>query len=189
MGRKTIWIAGILAVLVVGALLWHQEEEPLEVSSAMAPAPKPPPEPAPQDVAGLPPLIMAGEEFPKSDISISQYFERFGGAAVVDVETKKLREDVVAKLQEELVGKQVTWDGYVQRVEDAPSGRVTLVLALKAQQTGLDSAMIRFPASSRDLLHAYQKGDHVRVVAVYDKIVSVFPSLRGISIEPVPAEG
>jgi hypothetical protein len=184
MNKRTIWIAGAIAVavLVVGALLWHPEAGSPVVPSAETPTP------APQDAVGLPQLIPEGQEFPKSDISINQYFERFGGAAVVDVDTKKIREDVVAKLQEELVGKQVTWDGYVRRVEDAPSGRVTLVLGLKAQQTGLDTAMIRFSGSWRDVLHTYRQGDRVRVVAIYDKIVSVFPSLRGISIEEIPAD-
>jgi hypothetical protein len=200
MDTKKVWFVGAATALLViaGGVLWLRASEPPERPSpvaALAPAPAVPPAPAPlpnskrPDVAGLPPLFPEGVEYPKSDLSIDEYFANFGGAKVLDPATKKIRDDVAAKLRDELVGKQVTWDGYVQRIENAPSGRVTLVLALKPGQTGLDAAMIRFAAGWGEQIHAYQKGDRVRVVAVYDKIVSVFPSLRGLSVESIPAEG
>ena len=83
----------------------------------------------------------------------------------------------------------MTWDGYVKRVQDLPSGRVVLVLALSPELTGLESAMIKFSAARSDQLHAFQKGDFVRVVAVYDKVASVFPSLRGKSVEVLANRG
>jgi hypothetical protein len=64
---------------------------------------------------------------------------------------------------------------------------VTLVLGLSSEDAGLDTAMVRYSGAWHDVVLAYRKGDHVRVVAIYDKIVSVFPSLRGISIEEIPA--
>jgi hypothetical protein len=52
---------------------------------------------------------------------------------------------------------------------------------------GLDTVLIRFPATLHDQLHAYENGHHVRVVAVYDKIMTLFPLLRGKSVERISA--
>ena len=93
---------------------------------------------------------------------------------------------MAAKIREEMVGTQVTWNGYVDRIADASSGKVTLVLAMTDGPAGLDTALIRFPAALHDQLHGYQKGDHVRVVAVFDEIITVFPLLHGKSAEWIP---
>lgn len=160
---------------------------PAAASSARVQPPAP--EPGARDVPGLPALFPEGMDHPRSEITIDQYFGRFGGGGVIDPETRAMRGDVAETLREELVGKRVTWDGYVQRVAAAPSGRVLLVISVAAGAGGLESAMIRFSAAWSDHIHGYQPGDRVRVVGVYDKVVAVFPSLRGISVEALPAEG
>jgi hypothetical protein len=128
-----------------------------------------------------------GEVHPVNDISIEAYFARFGGVAAVDLKSKKIREGVAAEIRKEMVGTQVTWNGYVDRIADASSGEVTLVLKMTDGPAGLDTALIRFSAAMHDQLHAYEKGHHVRVVAVYDKIMTLFPLLRGKSVERISA--
>ncbi|HIF91876.1 MAG TPA: hypothetical protein EYQ60_01920 [Myxococcales bacterium] len=125
---------------------------------------------------------------PENDISFEAYFARFGGAAAVDLKSKKIREGMEAEIRDEMVGTQVTWNGYVDRIAEASSGEVTLVLNMTDGPAGLDTAMIRFSAALHDQLHGYEKGHHVRVVAVYDKVMTVFPLLRGKSVELI-AEG
>jgi len=191
---RRIGIAGAAATVVaIGvALLWLGCSESPEGPSPEAPAPEaaqpPPPDPTAPDVVGLPPLFQEGAEYEESSMSLEEYFAKFGPALVMDPETKKVRPDLVAVLREELVGKQVTWDGYVKRIKDAPSGRVMLVLALKPEQTGLDSAMVMYSSAWAGYLRGYRHGERVRVVAVFDGLVTAFPSLRGISVEAIPAE-
>jgi len=192
MGINRFWISALAAIsfgcspAAEDAPKHAAPAEPASASTTNAPQTPAPPKP---DVAGLPALITPGKDYPVSDVTIDEYFEVYSATNALDMETRKIRADLLAKVQEELVGKQVTWDGYVQRVENAPSGRVTLVLALNPGPPKLEVAMIRYSAGLSKELHAYQIGDHVRTVAVFDKIVSVFPSLRGISIEPIAEQG
>ncbi len=181
------WILGAgVAVLAVGAaMLLLRGRGPAEEA---AEAPPPLASVAPPAVAYAP--LFRGDEDPSdSAISLREYFQRFGAVAMIDPETKRVREEIAAQIREELVGKQVTWDGYVQRVEDMPSGRVMLVLGANRAQAGIEAAMVKFSPEWREELYTYQQGDAVRVVAVYDKTVSVFPSLRGKSVVAIEEEG
>ncbi len=183
--RKWI-LGGGLAVLVLGAaVLLLRDEGPTE-EAADAPPPTASIAPVP---AAYAPLFRGDESASDSAISLGEYFQRFGAVAMIDPETKRVREEVAAQIREELVGKQVTWDGYVQRVEDMPSGRVMLVLGANSAHAGIEAAMVKFSPKWRDQLYTYQQGDAVRVVAVYDKTVSVFPSLRGKSVVAIEEEG
>ncbi len=171
------WIPGaaLLALAVVGAALCMRSPEPPESPFAEAPPLLSP------DAAGTAPLFPEGMEHPTAEITLDQYFADFGGVEAVEPEKQQARE--------ELVGKRVTWEGYVQRVKDARSGNALLTMSLEPQLAQLHAALIRFPPEWREQLHAFEKGDHVRVVAVYDGVVSVFPTLRGISVEAVEEEG
>ncbi len=176
-------IVGAIVVLAIGVLLWLPVEQSSERPVPVVDNPTTVPELSAADTASGPRLLPPGDEYPKSNVSIEAYFARFGGVAAVDLKTKKIREDVAARIREEMVGTQVTWNGYVDRIADTSSGAVTLVLAKKDGAAGLDTALIRFPAALHDQLHGYEKGDHVRVVAIFDDIMTVFPLLRGKSVE------
>ena len=148
------------------ALACDQPEEP-------APEPKPTPrlseaqiEEARKvvDVEGVPPLFPEGRQHPANPISLNAYFERFGTSQLIDGETRTARPDLLESLEQELVGKQVTWDGYVDRVRPLPSGRATLVITPAPEKPGLDVAMVKFPAGDTEELLSYAKGDRVRVV-------------------------
>lgn len=144
-----------------------------------------PPSPTTPDVAGLPPLVPEGIELEPSEVGIDEYFNRYGGIEAMENDADVMREDLAAEIQERFVGKQVTWDGYVARVRDAPSGRVMLVLT-RDQEESAQAAMVRLSAAWSEYVHALPVGAHVRVVGVFDKLIGVFPSLAGISVEPVP---
>ena len=177
-------IVGTIVVLAIGVLWWLPAEQSSEIPTPVVRNPTPVPELVPADTASVSHLP-AGEVYPKNDISIEAYFARFGGIAAVNLKTKKVREAVAAKIHEEMIGTQVTWNGYVDRIVDASSGGVMLVLTMEDGPAGLDTAVIRFPAALNDQLHACKKGDHVRVVAVFDEIMALFPLLRGESLESI----
>jgi hypothetical protein len=193
MSTRSLGIIGALAVLLVvgGAVLWQRGPAPPAEPISVAPEPEPEAtEPTPLlDVAGLPPLFPEGMDHPKSEISLDEYFAQYGAEAAYNPEANKFREDLEPTLQDELIGKQVTWEGYIQRIEDAPSGRVMLVITPDPEKPGLNAAMIKYSAGLSEQIHAYNKGDRVRVVAVYDKLMTVIPSLRGISVELIEAAG
>ena len=97
-----------------------------------------------------------------------------------------MRPEAVAKVKQELVGKQVTWDGYVRRVETAPSGRLILVLQVDPGGASLNTAMVKFSPTWKDELLGYRKGQRVRVVGLFDRVFTLFPSLNGMSVEAIP---
>ena len=139
-----------------------------------------------RDVPGLPALYVEGREYEKNDMPFSDYFATFSPEVMIDPETKKMRPESAAKIKQELVGKQVTWDGYVRRVETAPSGRLVLVLQVAPGDATLRTAMVKFSPIWKNELLGYQKGEHVRVVGLFDRVFSVFPSLNGMSVEAIP---
>jgi hypothetical protein len=167
--------------------LWLQEDRSFESTPLLVQNPTPVLPPVSANKSSSPVRLslplQPGDVHPENDISIEAYFARFGGIASVDLKTKKIRDGVATKILEEMVGTQVTWDGYVDRIADAVSGEVTLVLKMTDGPAGLDTALIRFPSTLRDQLHDYEVGYHVRVVAVFDEIMTVFPLLRGKSVE------
>jgi hypothetical protein len=179
-------IVGAIVVVAIAVLVWFPAEQSSELPALIVQSPTPVQKLAPADTRSVPLPSPPGEVYPENDISFEAYFARFGGIAAVDLKTKKIREGVAAKIREEMVGTQVTWNGYVDRIADASSGKVTLVLAMTDGPAGLDTALISFPAALHDQLHGYQKGDHVRVVAVFDEIITVFPLLHGKSAEWIP---
>ena len=144
-----------------------------------------PTQPVPDNESAAPPQAMPKTPYPANDISLEAYFAEFGGIAAMDLKAKKIRPDVEAKIREQMIGTQVTWEGYVKKIADAGSGGLTLVLSKTDAAVGLESAMIRFSAELHDQLDAYQQGDHVRVVAVFDDIMTVFPLLSGHSVESI----
>jgi hypothetical protein len=144
-----------------------------------------PPGPTEPDAAGVPPLIPEGIELEPSEMGIDEYFERYGGVDALAPDADAIREDLAAEIEEQLVGKQVTWDGYVARIRDAPSGRVMLVVTRDREESP-EAAMVRMSAAWSDYVHAIPEGTHVRVVGVFDKLIGVFPSLAASSIEPLP---
>ena len=97
-----------------------------------------------------------------------------------------MRPEAAAKIKQELVGKQVSWEGYVRRVETAPSGRLVLILQLDPGSATLRTAMVKFSPVWKDELLGYQKGQHVRVVGLFDRVFTLFPSLNGMSVETLP---
>jgi hypothetical protein len=139
-----------------------------------------------RDVPGLPALYIEGREYEKNDITLSEYFAEFNTEAVIDPETKKMRPESAAKIKQELIGKQMTWDGYVRRVETAPSGRLVLVLQQDLGASTLKTAMVKFSPIWKNELLGYEKGEHVRVVGLFDRVFTVFPSLNGMSVEIIP---
>ena len=187
------------ALLLAAGVLWWQlgcgsEQEPQAASapSAAVPVPAEPPVaglPPDVDVVGLPPLFPEGLEHEANPISFADYSARFGAAVAIDPQTRRIREDVEETLERELVGRQVTWEGYVDRIRALPSGRVTLVLAAKPENSGLDKAMIKFAGGESEGILDFTRGDRVRVVAVFDRITSVFPSLRGLEVQMLEQEG
>lgn len=172
---------------MIGISLWLPVDQSREPSSPFVQNPTPTLNLVPANTSLRPVSLPPGEIHPENDISIQGYFARFGGIATVDLKTKKIREGVAAEISEEMVGTQVTWNGYVDRIADASSGEVTLILKMTEGPAGLDIALVRFPAALHDQLHAYEKGHHVRVVAVYNKNMTLFPVLRGKSIERISA--
>jgi hypothetical protein len=178
-------VAMAIVVGAIGILWWLPAEQSVEPPVSVVQNLTPVPNLALADTVSVPRLLPHGEEYPQNDISIEAYFARYGGIAAVDLRTKRIREGVAANIREEMVGTRVSWNGYVDRIADAPSGKVTLVLVVTDGLPGLDTALIRFPAALHDQLHGYQKGDHVRVVAVFDEIMTVFPLLRGESVESI----
>ena len=144
-----------------------------------------PPSPTAPDVAGLPPLVPGGVEREESELAIQDYFDRYGGVDALEPDEDVLRSDLASEIQAELVGKQVTWDGYVARIQDAPSGRVMLVLTRDPEKSA-EAAMVRFSAAWSEYVHAVPIGTRVRVVGVFDKLIGVFPSIAGISVETLP---
>jgi len=177
--------AGALAVLAIGfAAVWfggaRPEPEPARPARPAVPAPGP----TDPDVVGLPALFPEGLDHPQSNLDMDAYFAAYGSREITNPATDRIREDVEAQLTEELKGKEVTWEGYVARIQDAPSGRVMVMVTLRPNATA-EAAMFHFSAAWSDHIHAYEKGEHVRVVGVYDKLLGVFPSLRAKSIEPI----
>ncbi|MDJ0787611.1 MAG: hypothetical protein QNK05_12450 [Myxococcota bacterium] len=146
----------------------------------------PPPSPTDPDVEGLPPLVAPGVEREESELAIGDYFDRYGGVDALEPNEDVLRADLAQEIEAELVGKQITWDGYVARIQDAPSGRVMLVLTRDREQSA-EAAMVRLSAAWSEYVHAVPIGTRVRVVGVFDKTIGVFPSIAGISLETLPA--
>ena len=144
-----------------------------------------PPKQEQRDVPGLPVLFVEGREYEKNDISLADYFAEFQPTTMIDPETKKLRPEAAARLEQELVGKQVTWEGYVRRVETAPSGRLVLVFQLEPGAASLYTAMAKFSPTWSDELLGYRQGQRVRVVGLFGRVFSLFPSLNGMSVEAI----
>ena len=184
--KRTGSILGAIVVLAIGVSLWLPVDQSSESTSVLVQNPTPVLKPVPAN-SSTPVALPPGDVHPENDISIEAYFERFGGIAAVDLKSKTIREGVAAEIREEMVGTQVTWNGYVDRIAEASSGAVTLVLKMTDGAAGLDTVLIRFPAALHDQLHGYENGHHVRVVAVYDKIMTLFPLLRGKSVERISA--
>ena len=180
--------AGLVLALGAGFLLGRSSEP----TAALAPAAVEgqieagdSPEDAPRDVPGLPALYIEGREYERNDMPLAAYFEEFSPEVVIDPDTRKMRPEAAARLKEELVGKQVTWHGYVHRVETAPSGRIVLVMQTTPGVTTAQTAMIKFSPVWADELQSYRKGQHVRVVGLFDRVFTVFPTLNGMSVEAI----
>lgn len=191
MSSRTIGIFGVVVALVVagGIASWFNSAPAVEERPPQAAAPiAPPPGETEPDVAGLPPLFPEGQDLPESDVTFAQYYEEFDDEEILDPRTSQLREEKAAQIREEIGGKRVTWEGYVARVRDAPSGRVMIMLTLN-ERPSAEAALFTFSAAWSDHVRGYQKGDHVRVVGVYDRMMGSFPSMRGMSIEPITAGG
>jgi len=183
--KRTGNILGAIVVLAIGVSLWLPAEQSPEPPVPDVQSTTPVPKLDPADTVLEPRRLPPGDVYPENDISIEAYFARFGGIAAVDLKTKKIREAVSERIRKEMVGTQVTWNGYVDRIADGSPGKMTLVLAMANGPSGLDTALVRFPSVLRDQLHGYAKGDHVRVVAVFDEIMTVFSLLRGMSVESI----
>lgn len=138
------------------------------------------------DVPGLPELYIEGREYEKNDMPLVDYFVKYDPKDMIDPETKKMRPEAAAKIKQELVGKQVTWEGYVRRVETAPSGRLILVFQVDSGNATLNTAMAKFSPVWKDELLGYEKGQRVRVVGLFERVFTLFPSLNGMSVEAVP---
>lgn len=172
-----------IVVFAIGVSLWFPADQSSDPTSLLEQNTTLVLKPAPANQPSSPVMLPPRDVHPENDISIEAYFARFGGVTAVDLKSRKIREGVAEKIREEMVGTQVTWNGYVDRIANAVSGEVTLVLKMTDGPAGLDTALIRFPAALHDQLHAYDKGYHVRVVAVFDEIMTVFPLLSGKSVE------
>ncbi len=187
--NKTIMVLLIatgLVLAVAGGFYLGKGSEPTEAPAVAERDSAQTPTEVTRDVPGLPALYIEGREYEKNDITLSEYFAEFNTEAVIDPETKKIRPESAAKIKQELVGKQMTWDGYVRRVENAPSGRLILVLQLAPGGSTLKTAMVKFSPIWKEELLGYQKGEHVRVVGLFDRVFTVFPSLNGMSVEVIP---
>lgn len=139
-----------------------------------------------RDVPGLPALYIEGREYEKNDMPLADYFVKFDPNDMIDPDTKKMRPEAVAKIKQELVGKQVTWEGYVRRVDTAPSGRLVLVFQVDSGNATLNTAMAKFSPVWKDELLGYEQGQRVRVVGLFDRVFTLFPSLNGMSVEAIP---
>jgi hypothetical protein len=189
MDRKmtVLVMAGLILAAGGGFLLgrgFKPAEAPAPAVVTRAPAQTQPEEL--RDVPGLPALYIEGREYEKNDMPLSNYFAEFSPEVVIDPETKKIRPEAAARIRQELVGKQMTWDGYVRKVETAPSGRLVLVLQLEPGDVTARTAMIKFSPVWKDELLSYRTGEHVRVVGLFDRVFTVFPSLNGMSVEIIP---
>ena len=191
MNKTIIALLVVTAVMLAvgGGFFLGKKSEREEASAIVTPKPTAAATPtqALRDVPGLPALYIEGREYEKNDIPLGDYFAEFSPEIVIDPETKKIRPEAAAKIKQELVGKQVTWDGYVRRVETAPSGRLVLVLQLEPGGASLKTAMVKFSPVWKNELLSYQRGDHVRVVGLFDRVFTMFPSLNGMSVEAIPA--
>jgi len=189
MDKKMLVLVVVAALVVaVGGGFWlGQTSAPAEAPAivtreARAPTPKE----ELSDVPGLPALYIEGREYEKNDMPLADFFVEYSPTNMIDPETKKMRPEAVAKIKQELVGKQVTWDGYVRRVETAPSGRLVLVLQVDSGAATLNTAMVKFSPVWKNELLGYAKGQHVRVVGLFDRVFTLFPSVNGMSVEAVP---
>jgi len=180
----------VTTALILGAgggFLLGQGSKPAEAPAVVTPAPMQTQPEERRDVPGLPALYIEGREYEKNDMPFGDYFATFSPEVVIDPETKKIRPEAAARIREELVGKQMTWDGYVRKVETAPSGRLVLLLQLEPGDVTARTAMIKFSPIWKDELFSYRTGEHVRVVGLFDRVFTVFPSLNGMSVKVIPA--
>jgi len=179
--KRTLGIQFLITALALGATPWLLEEQPahqraateMETTSISAV----------QGSEVLSPVEADDSNVADNEISFEDYIEEFGGLAVLDLKTRTLRTEVTDRIHEELVGTEVTWDGYVSRVAEAAAGGGTLVLGMKESETGLDAALVRVSPDLYEEVQTYQAGDHMRVVARFDGIRTVFPLLSGRSVE------
>lgn len=183
-------VVAVAVALGAGFLLGRRSEQgtaaPVAAVDEQAEA-APSSEDPPTDVRGLPALYIPGREYERNDMPITEYFSEFSPEVMIDPETRKVRPEAAERLKEELVGKQVTWEGYVQRVKTAPSGRLVLVMQATQDGSAAQTAMIKFSPVWADELQSYRRGQHVRVVGLFDRVFTVFPSLNGMSVEALPA--
>ena len=187
--KTTILVVAVALILaVVGGFLLGQGSEPAVAPVVATPDPASTTTPTEElrDVPGLPALFIPGREYEKNDIPLGDYFAQFSPEVVIDPDTKKIRPEAAAKIRQELVGKQMTWDGYVRKVETAPSGRLVLLLQLEPGAATYRTAMIKFSPVWKNELLGYSKGEHVRVVGIFDRVFTAFPSLNGMSVEVIP---
>ena len=193
MDRKVtvLVVAGALVLAVGGGFLLGRGAEPPEAPEVATTEPVPSPTPTPienlrGDVPGLPVLFVPGREYEKNEMPLRDYFAEFSPEVMLDPQTKKMRPEAAARIKQELVGRQVTWDGYVRKVETAPSGRLVLVIQLDPGNAQLSTAMIKFSPTWKDELLSYRKGEHVRVVGLFARVFTLFPQLDGMSVEVIP---
>lgn len=185
--KTTVLVVAALVLAVGGGFLLGRESKPPEGPAVVTRDPAPAPPEELRDVPGLPALFIEGREYEKNDMPLDDYFAVFSPEVVIDPDTKKIRPEAAAKIRKELVGKQMTWDGYVRKVETAPSGRLVLILQVEPGGATIRTAMIKFSPVWKNELLGYRKGEHVRVVGLFDRVFTVFPSLNGMSVEAIPA--
>ena len=83
---------------------------------------------------------------------------------------------------EDLLGKKVTWEGYVGDVMDGRSGIMLAILLFKDNDPVKMISVIHFPESFRTQLYSFRADDHVLVEGIYTGAELGFPTLEGISV-------
>jgi hypothetical protein len=179
--KKTLGIQFVITALALAATPWLLKDAADRAVNASATETSPS---AIVEVVDTPPAVEEIDQIPEdNDISFEAYIEKFGALAVMDLKTRTIRDEVSSRINDEMVGTEVTWDGYVNRVAEAAAGGGTLVLGIREGATGLDAALVRVSPELYDEVQGYQAGDHMRVVARFDGLNTVFPLLSGRSFE------
>ncbi|MDE0885428.1 MAG: hypothetical protein OSB70_07845 [Myxococcota bacterium] len=179
--KRTLGIQFVITALALGATPWLLKDAADRTVESPETATSPA---AIVQVVDMPTAAEEIDQIPEdNDISFEAYVDKFGALTVMDLRTRTLRDGVSSQIREEMVGTEVTWDGYVNRVADAAAGGGTLVLGIREGATGLDAALVRVSPELYDEVQGYQAGDHMRVVARFDGLKTIFPLLSGKSFE------
>jgi hypothetical protein len=164
-GLAVVWI--VLTAVIVGALVVMRPSSPdtpqgPETRSEKYP---PPASRATQEVQTSPPVV------PRTEISAHDYFTRLGS-----LEERFLQRQ---EFVNSLAGREVTWEGYVDRVTNS-EGEVLLGLT-QTRDNQKPYFYVYFPTRFQTQVYSLHKGDLVRVTGVLDTRIPSAPNINKAS--------